>query len=155
LFDYRKKIDFLLIGLKPINKYNALCIKLAFQGKTMIHSTFFKYPLALFMVALILSFYSCKKEEEDTPAVPACMESAIVQFDLTKACRYSAKVERYTFQRKTVFALAPGTCIADQTTDIIDIDCNTIGSLGGIAGNTIINGEEFSNAILIETLWEN
>ena len=114
-----------------------------------------KPSLPLLAIAVLVSVYSCKKDEEDTPVTPQCLESAIVQFDLTKACRFSAKVDRYTFQRKTVYALVLGTCGADQTTDIIDSECNTIGTLGGIAGNNKINGEDFSNAIFIETLWEN
>jgi len=41
-----------------------------------------------------------------------------------------------------------------MTSEVADSDCNSLGLLGGIAGNTIINGEEFSNAKFIKTTWE-
>jgi hypothetical protein len=48
----------------------------------------------------------------------------------------------------------PGTCGADMAAEVIDSECNSLGNLGGIAGNTEINGANFSNAILESTIWE-
>ncbi len=42
-----------------------------------------------------------------------------------------------------------------MASEVIDSDCNSLGFLGGISGNTEINGEDFSNAIIQSTTWEN
>jgi hypothetical protein len=41
-----------------------------------------------------------------------------------------------------------------MTSEVYDSNCNSLGFLGGIAGNAKINGEEFSNATLVKTIWE-
>ena len=48
----------------------------------------------------------------------------------------------------------PGTCGADMTSEVIDEDCNSLGYLGGIAGNVQISGTNFSEAVFIKVIWE-
>ncbi len=86
------------------------------------------------------------------PGTPDCVEAKIREYRLSTTCS-DAKVEEYTFQGKTVYAFGPGTCGADMTTEVMNSDCTTIGHLGGIAGNTKINGEEFSTAKYVKTVW--
>lgn len=94
----------------------------------------------------------CKKHKIDNDA-PQCVQTSIKDFDNNAACN-NAKVKQYTFQDKTVYTLDPGTCGADMTTEVIDKNCNTLGYLGGISGNTEINGEKFSKAVYIKTIWK-
>lgn len=87
------------------------------------------------------------------PGIPKCVESEIREYSSSTACG-DAKVDEYTFQGKTVYAFGPGTCGADMTTEVMNADCATLGHLGGIAGNTKINGEEFSTAKFVKTVWK-
>jgi len=68
-------------------------------------------------------------------------------------CQHGANVQQYAFQGQTVFVFDMGICGADLTSDVVDSECNLLGRLGGFVGNTIINGEEFSNAKYIRTVW--
>lgn len=54
----------------------------------------------------------------------------------------------------TVYVFNIGnTCGADMSSDVIDAECNNLGYLGGFDGNWEINGEDFSNAIFVKTVW--
>jgi hypothetical protein len=103
-------------------------------------------------VSLLLSFNGCKKTDESK--VPDCLSSRISTF-AGYACDSGATVKSYTFQNHTVYAFDPGNCGADMTTEVVDHSCKTLGNLGGIMGNTRINGEDFSNAVFIEQVWSN
>jgi len=107
-----------------------------------------KLPILLLLAIAIIS---CNKLdiEKDTPK---CVKTKIKEFNKSSTCD-NAKVEEYTFQENTVFTFDPGNCGADMATEVISSDCNSIGFLGGIAGNTKINDVEFSNAIFIKTIW--
>ncbi len=87
-------------------------------------------------------------------SAPSCIKSKIRDFEKT-ACDSGASVKEYSFQNETVFVFDPGTCGADMTSEVMDSDCNSLGFLGGISGNTKINGEEFSNAVFQSIIWEN
>ena len=63
-------------------------------------------------------------------------------------------VGKHEFQGGIVYVMSPGTCGADMGADVFDEECNLLGMLGGITGNGKINGEEFSKAIFIETVWK-
>lgn len=87
------------------------------------------------------------------PVLSKCLEAEIKEYGLSTTCN-DAKVDEYTFQGKLVYAFGPGTCGADMTTKVMTSDCKTLGYLGGIAGNTKINGEEFSTAKFVKTIWK-
>ena len=63
-------------------------------------------------------------------------------------------VEEYNFQDKLVYLISQGTCGADLETTVLDSNCQNIGMLGGFIGNTMINGEDFSNAVFIRVIWK-
>jgi len=106
----------------------------------------------LAIVATTLS--SCQLDIE--PGTPGCIQSRIKDFsDKGIPCETGKSVQKYSFQDMTVYVFEPGTCGNDMTADIFDSNCNNLGFLGGIAGNTEINGEDFSNAVFIETVWNN
>lgn len=102
-------------------------------------------------VALALS--ACKKESCGFGEVPECIMDRIENNDNELFCD-DANVKAYTFQQKTVYVFDAGTCGADFSYPVLDADCNTLGFLGGFQGNTKINGEEFSNAVFVRTVWE-
>jgi len=41
-----------------------------------------------------------------------------------------------------------------MTAEVMSSDCVSLGFLGGFIGNTKINGEEFSSATFIKTIWQ-
>jgi Domain of unknown function (DUF6970) len=110
-----------------------------------------KAMLSILILAAI-SVSSCQKLsiEKNTPK---CIENLINEFDKQQSCDNGVNVKRYTFQNISVYVFDPGTCGADMTSEVIDSDCNTLGYLGGISGNSFINGEDFSNAKFESTTW--
>ena len=112
-----------------------------------------KYLIPIFLL-IAVSLSSCQLDIE--PAIPGCIQDKIKEFSKSQyACDSGKTVKKYSFQGITVYVFGPGTCGADMTAEVFDVNCKYLGFLGGIAGNTEINGEEFSNAILISVVWEN
>jgi hypothetical protein len=103
----------------------------------------------LFIASAIIS---CNKLDIEK-GTPKCVESKIKEFNKSSVCD-NAKVDEYTFQGNTVYTFDPGNCGADMATEVISSDCNSLGSLGGISGNTKISGVEFSTATFIKTTWK-
>jgi len=101
----------------------------------------------------MITLTSCSKPDIKK-GTPACIKNKISTFDSEQSCTAGVNVTEYTFQNKTVYVFNPGTCGADMASEVIDSDCNTLGYLGGISGNTIINDEDFSNANYIGITWE-
>lgn len=112
-----------------------------------------KQQILLILILTVISFTSCQKPEieKDTPK---CIEKKIIDFDKEQSCDNGVNVKKYTFQGKIVYVFDPGTCGADMTSEVIDYECNSLGFLGGISGNTEINGEDFSNATFESITWE-
>jgi len=94
---------------------------------------------------------SCGDIEKD---VPGCIQSEIREFRSNLTCDDGATVGEYLFQSQRVYVFYPGDCGADMTSEVISEGCETLGFLGGISGNTIINGESFSNAVYQRTVWK-
>lgn len=112
-----------------------------------------KKHIIVVLILTVTSILGCQKLEieKDTPA---CIESLIIDFDKEQSCNDGVNVKKYTFQEETVFIFNPGTCSADMTSEVIKSNCESIGFLGGISGNIIINGEDFSNATFKSITWE-
>lgn len=107
-------------------------------------------------ILLLLFSLGCKNSQKTTQVEApktSCLEEQIKQFQ-DKACPKGAKVEEYLFQGKTVYLFDRGTCGADQMQLIIDAHCQKLGSLGGITGNMNIQGQDFSQAKLVEVVWK-
>lgn len=115
---------------------------------------------------LILSYLlGCKKDDAASAeaehkstcsevGTPACIEEKILSYDENAACD-DPSVNEYVFQGNTVFSFEPGTCGADMMAEVYDCECNLLGTLGGITGNTKINDEAFSYAVFVQVVWEN
>jgi hypothetical protein len=108
-----------------------------------------KFLLLLYVLALMTA---CNKPDIEK-GTPKSIVNKIKDFDKSSVCD-DAKVNEYTFQGNTVYTFEPGSCGADMTTEVVNTEGNSLGNLGGIAGNTQINGEDFSHAVFIKTVWE-
>ena len=106
-------------------------------------------------LAAILAFsatiFSCQKEKI-SPDVAKPVRKHIEAFNENAICN-DAHVDEYKFQDKLVYVFEQGTCGADMTSTVENSDGKALGSLGGITGNTMINGENFSTATFIRTVW--
>jgi hypothetical protein len=101
-------------------------------------------------VTLILLTSSCNQSKSDQ-----CIHDRIANFG-TEICPSGATVKCYTFQGNTTYAIHPGNCLADGADEILDANCEVVGIIGGIAGVTDVNGENYyDNASLEEILWQN
>ena len=112
-----------------------------------------KYKL-LALILLVAVLTSCQLDIE--PGTPKCIKTKIKAFSKIEVlCPSGKKVSKYSFQDRIVFVFDPGNCGADMASDVYDSDCNYLGLLGGIAGMSEINGEEFSLAEFKGVVWEN
>lgn len=110
----------------------------------------------LFFLAIIVGLFvsGCSKLDIEE-GTPKCVEKEIKDFNkIPYVCDNGANVNEYLFQGKAAYVFDPGNCGNDFSSEVIDADCNSLGFLGGIGGNIVINGEVFSNAIFIRTIWE-
>ncbi len=103
-----------------------------------------KTVLALLFIVAILP--NCKQSAKE---VPKCINEAITEFEKKQPCT-NIQIEEYVFQGNIVYVINQGSF-----SPVVDKDCNTIGALGGFAGNTEINGESFSNAEFVKIIWKN
>ena len=95
---------------------------------------------------------SCNRPDIEK-GTPKCIKDKIKDFNKSSPCG-NAGVNEYSFQGNTVYAFGPGTCGADMTAEVMSSNCVSLGFLGGLTGNTKINGEEFSSAKFIKTIWK-
>jgi hypothetical protein len=113
----------------------------------------FKRFCVLSIIA-VLALTGCEKIEIEKD-VPGCVQDKIKAFSKKElTCNTGAKVSEYTFQNQTVYLFDPGVCRTDQSSEVIDSDCNSLGTVGGWSGGQI-NGEEFSKAVFVRKVWGN
>jgi len=110
--------------------------------------------MRLLLMALAFSVFqfSCKKD--DSPGdVSDCIQQQVQAFSTSEMLCDDARVDEYFFQGRIVYVFSFGSCIIDGASGVYDRACKAIGSLGGIAGNNKVNGESFSHAVHIKTIW--
>jgi hypothetical protein len=107
-----------------------------------------------FLLPSLFLVSACGKIE-DQEKTPPCIMNRISDFQKKEACPQNAEVRLYEFQNEMVYVLDPGYCIDDGTSEVISEKCVTLGYLGGIAGFYEINGESFSKAKFVMTVWSN
>ena len=106
----------------------------------------------MFIIQLII-LASCTLDI--SPDTPGCIQDKIKAFSKEHVlCESGKNVKEYIFQDTTVYVFDPGTCGNDMGYDVYDSACNYLGFLGGIAGISEINGEEFSNAVFTRLIWK-
>jgi len=85
--------------------------------------------------------------------IPNCIQDKINTFENDNWA--NGEIIRYTFQGDDVYYLSDGSLIVDGLFEVVDKDCNTICSLGGLAGLRVCNGEDFYDlAVEEEVIWE-
>ena len=101
----------------------------------------------------ILSISGCERNDYDAPG---CIEDKIREFTKTVICDSGASVSLYTLSGKNVYVFADGNCGADLGAAVYSEDCFSLGFLGGISGNTIIQGVKFyDEADFVKWIWKN
>ncbi|MBL7932128.1 MAG: hypothetical protein JNL60_09500 [Bacteroidia bacterium] len=81
-----------------------------------------------------------------------CLKAKIDEFS-KESCN-KAVVKEYEFQQKKVYLFDQSACGNDMAANVYDDQCKKLGFIGGFTGNVNINGEDFSNAKLLRTVWE-
>jgi len=104
---------------------------------------------SLLIVALFIVCAGCSKIDR---SAPGCIKEKIRHYNFL--CK-DAKVDEYIFQNQFVFVFDGGTCVRDGDAPVYNQSCEELGALGGITGNTKIQGVEFfSEAVFEKTIWK-
>lgn len=113
-----------------------------------------KYQLIALVLLIGLSFASCKSDDD---SLPTCIDVKIEEFSAGIICGgEDANVKSYTFQEQLVYVFSAVNACVDGTADVVTEECDELGYLGGLIGNTEINGVNFyDEAIFIEVVWTN
>jgi len=106
-------------------------------------------------IVIILSLVALVACDKENFGLSDCLDYKIKEFKNGEyACDNGANVKEYQFKGEKVYVFDPGLCGADMTSEVIDEDCNFLGYLGGIIGNTTIDGTNFSEAVFIKVIWK-
>lgn len=109
-------------------------------------------PINLLLIISFLTLFGCEEIDKDCPD---CILKKTKEFAKTATCYTGSSVSEWLFQGQSVFLFSDGNCGADLGASVYSQNCESLGYLGGFAGNTKINGIEFSsNATMIRTIWE-
>ncbi len=109
-------------------------------------------PIKYLLLSIVLILTSCEKIDKDCPD---CIRELTREFAKRPICDSGAAVGQLLFQGEYVYVFYQGACGADMSSSVLDQNCEYIGHLGGFAGNTKINGIEFSeNAIFQKYIWK-
>ena len=104
------------------------------------------------LLTIILFLTACEKIDKDCPA---CIRELTREFTKRPLCESGASVGQMLFQGEYVYVFYEGSCGADRASSVINQNCEFLGNLGGFAGNTKINGIEFSeNAVFQKYIWK-
>jgi hypothetical protein len=106
----------------------------------------------LLVLLVLLPLVHCTQKKYGGRSVPAVIRKQISIYQKSASCK-DAHVDEMIFQAARVFLFDPGKCGADMTADVYDEKGKLLGSLGGIRGNMIINGEDFDHAKKQRTIW--
>ncbi len=88
--------------------------------------------------------------------VPPCIKQKLKQLKKS-SCSFEGKTKmlEYRFQNQPVFVIYGNSCFMQYSTDVFDDACNVIGKIPLMHPTEApVNGEDFSNAILVRTVWE-
>jgi hypothetical protein len=109
---------------------------------------------AYLLLIMVLSLSQINCQEEDFDSIPICLTEIIQEISQYNLPGW-AGIAAYRFQNRIVYYIDPGQYADDQAYDVVDSNCNLLGSLEGFVGNHIINGDDFyKEAKLIKVVWE-
>ena len=116
----------------------------------------------LTLIFLVILLGSCTKSETGSiilcggPSAPSCVFTTLEQFKTShNLCSTGASVKEFKWDGRAVFVFDEGICIADGQSAVLDANCKVLGYLGGIAGNSKIEGKEWAGAVYVQTIWSN
>jgi len=107
----------------------------------------------LLLLFSTLFIFSC---QDDVPplTITECIDDEIGVF-ASQACIGSGDLTKWNFAGEDVFCFNQGTCISDGQAFIYDADCYLICILGGIQGEQICDGLNWSsNAEFIGLIYQ-
>lgn len=104
-------------------------------------------------IAFCLFTLGCHEDDLAKDAPKCLIDLVKERFEDCKDCK-DASIREYQFQNSLVYVLDDGLNHPDHAVSVYDDQCNYLGILGGIAGFTEINGEEFEHAIFVRTVWQ-
>lgn len=99
-------------------------------------------------MVLLLSFSSCHKDcqEKENTSISDCVTTKI-EVAVDKGNDF--QVDQYRFQGEIVYVFPANASVSE----VLKEDCESLGWLGGFTNNQTINGENFSKATFIATVW--
>lgn len=101
---------------------------------------------------LILPNSGCIKECDNL--ISNCLLQELEEFK-KEICGPNASFEEYYFQGQIVYYEYIGDCCCDYNYKVINSKCVQLGTLGGLAGITEINGVDFFKyAKLLRIVWK-
>ncbi len=84
---------------------------------------------------------------------PTCIQEKIQSFQ-NQSCNRGAYVYEYIHNGQTVFVFNPGYCQVDVGATVYSANCEVLGQLGGVTGNTLIEGADFTSAVKVSSHWQ-
>ena len=108
--------------------------------------------LIITLFSLAVLFFSCNKLEIEKEA-PKCIKNEVKAFEKSSTCN-EAEVTEHLFHGETLYVFYSGNCGADMGSTVRNIHCEEIGFLGGISGNSEIQGKPFSDATFVRDIWK-
>ena len=112
-----------------------------------------KNLFSLLFLAILMG--GCDKEQVDY-GVAECIRQSI-ETNKNNPDWNIERVEEYLYQGSKVYIYVPveRIIIADAQTPVYSDDCSVLRQLGGFAGNTMCNGERFSDkAVFTRNVWK-
>ena len=108
----------------------------------------------VFLLFLTLIVTDCRHDSIPTD-VPEPIKVKVNVFRKQAFLCSDASVEEFLFQKAKVYGFSEGTCTSEPSSGIFDANGNPLCTLGGLVGATTCNGEPFSKATLLRTIWKN
>ena len=112
---------------------------------------------SIYIFVIFVIFSSCQDDDQicgsSIEHLSDCLKSEVRKIEELNNDGL-AYIREYEFQNETVYYIKPGFNGHDQFEEVLNENCELIGKVGGVFGNTIIRGDEFwENAILKDVVW--
>ena len=111
-----------------------------------------------FLLLLPLIGSGCKQDSipNATPTdIPEVIKEKVDAFKKQSFFCSDASIVEFRFQNAKVYGFSDGTCTSEPSSGIYDVNGKALCTLGGLSGATTCNGEPFSKATALRTIWKN
>lgn len=106
------------------------------------------------LLLLLLLIGSGCKQDSIPNDIPEVIKQKVDAFKKRSLCSDASVVE-FLFQNAKVYSFSDGTCTSEPSSGIYDVNGKVLCTLGGLIGATTCNGEPFSKATVLRTIWQN